>query len=77
MQYQMNKFRTKSSFILFAECMKPSLRSESFHPGRQVRVSSEHEDFGDRQRVVADEDPSKLNLSRSAIRDTAPFQGLA
>ena len=36
--------------------MKPLLRGEDFHPGRHIKVSSEHEDFGDRRRVVQDGD---------------------
>jgi len=34
--------------------MKHLLRSEGFHPGRHTGVSSEHDDFGDRRRVVKD-----------------------
>ena len=56
-QYQMNKFSPQTLSIFFADCMKPLLRSEGFHPGRHIRVSSEHEDFGDRRRVVKDGDP--------------------
>jgi len=55
-QYQVNKFSSKSLFILFADCMKPLLRSEGFNPSRHISVSSEHEDFGDRRRVVKDRD---------------------
>ncbi|XP_020603681.1 neuropilin-1-like [Orbicella faveolata] len=39
------------------DCMKRLLRSEGFHPGRHIRVSSEHDKYGDRRRVVKDGDP--------------------
>ena len=52
MVYQLSKFNTESLFILFADCMHRLLRSEGFHAGRHIKVSSEHDDFGDRRRVV-------------------------
>ena len=47
----------KNLYLLFADCMKPLLRSEDFHPGRHIKVSSEYEAFGDRRRVVEEGDP--------------------
>ncbi|KAL9958647.1 hypothetical protein ACROYT_G035695 [Oculina patagonica] len=38
-------------------CMKPLLRSEDFHPGRHIKVSSEYGALGDRRRLVEEGDP--------------------
>ena len=37
--------------------MQRLLRSENFYPGRHIKVSSEHDDYGDRRRLVKDGDP--------------------
>ena len=37
--------------------MRRLLRREGFNPRRHIRVSSEHDDYGDRRRVVKDGDP--------------------
>ncbi|KAJ7390137.1 hypothetical protein OS493_027175 [Desmophyllum pertusum] len=41
----------------FSYCMKPLLRSEDFQARQNIKVSSEHKEFGDPRRVVYDGDP--------------------
>ena len=45
--------------------MKPLLRAKVFIQVDTSGISSEHEDFEDRQRVVTDEDPWRTRFGQS------------